>query len=70
MNLHSWQDLLKLASLAQEKNLTLPSVLFTPLHRHPDAYYRSCTTKIELNKPFRTTLEIAITCTKLGTVIV
>ena len=42
--------------------------LFTPLRRHPDAYYTSCTTKIELNKPFRTTLEIDVTFTKLGTV--
>ena len=69
MNLHAWHDWLKLASFAQEKT-ALPSVLFTPLRRHPDAYYTSCTTKIELNKPFRTTLEIATTFTKLGTVIV
>ena len=62
--------LVKTCVTCPRKNLALPWVLFTPLRRHANAYYKSCTTKLELNNPFTTTLEIAITFTKLGTVIV
>jgi len=50
--------------------VALPSVLFTPLRRHLGAYHKSRRTKIELNKPFGTALEIPTTFTKIGTVIV